>query len=54
MANSGLHYGLYHVPGEHYGGVYDRGDVHHPRNVQDHLRSPHLRGEPVEVALSVK
>ncbi|KAH8332336.1 hypothetical protein KR074_001317 [Drosophila pseudoananassae] len=33
VANSGLHYGLYHVPGEHLGGYYDRGDVNHPRNV---------------------
>ncbi|XP_011178140.2 uncharacterized protein LOC105209438 [Zeugodacus cucurbitae] len=33
VANSGIHYGLYHVPGEHYG-YYDRGDVpHHPRQV---------------------
>jgi len=33
VANNGLHYGLYHVPGEHLGGYYDRGDVSHPRNV---------------------
>ncbi|KAH8382957.1 hypothetical protein KR009_006005 [Drosophila setifemur] len=33
VANNGLHYGLYHVPGEHLGGYYDRGDVNHPRNV---------------------
>ncbi|XP_030369264.1 uncharacterized protein LOC115620254 [Scaptodrosophila lebanonensis] len=33
VANSGLHYGLYHVPGDHYGGYYDRGDLNHPRNV---------------------
>uniref|UniRef100_A0A1A9VVI5 Uncharacterized protein n=1 Tax=Glossina austeni TaxID=7395 RepID=A0A1A9VVI5_GLOAU len=33
VANSGLHYGLYHTPSEHYGSYYDRGDVHHPRNV---------------------
>ncbi|XP_020811963.1 uncharacterized protein LOC110186963 [Drosophila serrata] len=33
VANSGLHYGLYHMPGEHLGGYYDRGDVNHPRNV---------------------
>ncbi|XP_034485682.1 uncharacterized protein LOC117790360 [Drosophila innubila] len=33
VANSGLHYGLYHVPGEHLGGYYDRGDLNHPRNV---------------------
>ncbi|XP_054730102.1 uncharacterized protein LOC129238898 [Anastrepha obliqua] len=33
VANSGIHYGLYHVPGEHYG-YYDRGDApHHPRQV---------------------
>uniref|UniRef100_A0A034WPV0 Uncharacterized protein n=1 Tax=Bactrocera dorsalis TaxID=27457 RepID=A0A034WPV0_BACDO len=33
VANSGIHYGLYHVPGEHYG-YYDRGDaLHHPRQV---------------------
>uniref|UniRef100_A0A1A9WPQ6 Uncharacterized protein n=1 Tax=Glossina brevipalpis TaxID=37001 RepID=A0A1A9WPQ6_9MUSC len=33
VANTGLHYGLYHTPNEHYGSYYDRGDVHHPRNV---------------------
>lgn len=33
VANTGLHYGLYHVPGEHLGGYYDRGDLSHPRNV---------------------
>lgn len=33
VANAGLHYGLYHVPGEHLGGYYDRGDLNHPRNV---------------------
>ncbi|KAH8311378.1 hypothetical protein KR044_005988 [Drosophila immigrans] len=33
VANTGLHYGLYHVPGEHLGGYYDRGDLNHPRNV---------------------
>ncbi|KAI9584644.1 uncharacterized protein LOC119634532 [Glossina fuscipes] len=33
VANSGIHYGLYHTPSEHYGSYYDRGDVHHPRNV---------------------
>ncbi|EDW84455.2 uncharacterized protein Dwil_GK13129 [Drosophila willistoni] len=33
VANSGLHYGLYHVPGEHLGGYYDRNDLNHPRNV---------------------
>ncbi|XP_067632924.1 uncharacterized protein Osi23 [Eurosta solidaginis] len=34
VANSGIHYGLYHVPGEPYGGYYDRGDPpHHPRQV---------------------
>ncbi|KAH8381285.1 hypothetical protein KR093_002105 [Drosophila rubida] len=32
VANSGLHYGLYHVPGEHLG-YYDRGDLNNPRNV---------------------
>ncbi|XP_017849342.1 uncharacterized protein LOC108604395 [Drosophila busckii] len=33
VANTGLHYGLYHVPGEQLGGYYDRGDVNHARNV---------------------
>ncbi|KAM8706649.1 hypothetical protein ACLKA7_010848 [Drosophila subpalustris] len=33
VANSGLHYGLYHVPGEHLNGYFDRGDLNHPRNV---------------------
>ncbi|XP_032596579.1 uncharacterized protein LOC6568531 [Drosophila grimshawi] len=33
VANTGLHYGLYHVPGEHLGGYYDRGDLNQPRNV---------------------
>ncbi|XP_075161954.1 DUF1676 domain-containing protein Osi23 [Haematobia irritans] len=53
VANSGLHYGLYHVPGEHYGGLYDRGDVHHPRNVQASASSmvnPRIH----EMGLSVK
>uniref|UniRef100_A0A1I8N6F9 Uncharacterized protein n=1 Tax=Musca domestica TaxID=7370 RepID=A0A1I8N6F9_MUSDO len=55
VANSGLHYGLYHVPGEHYGGYYDRGDVHHPRNVQNLLTpSNQMRGVPLEVGISVK
>ncbi|XP_061387493.1 uncharacterized protein LOC133322516 [Musca vetustissima] len=56
VANSGLHYGLYHVPGEHYGGYYDRGDVHHPRNVQN-LLTPHNQmraAVPLEVGISVK
>ncbi|XP_037953646.1 uncharacterized protein LOC119683851 [Teleopsis dalmanni] len=35
VANSGIHYGLYHVPGEHFGGYYDRGDMYHPRNVKN-------------------
>ncbi|XP_013109458.2 uncharacterized protein LOC106088483 [Stomoxys calcitrans] len=52
VANSGLHYGLYHVPGEHYGGIYDRGDLHHPRNVQGVLGVAGQR--PHEVGLSVK
>ncbi|XP_061394318.1 uncharacterized protein LOC133329873 [Musca vetustissima] len=56
VANSGLHYGLYHVPGENYGGYYDRGDVHHPRNVQN-LLTPHNQmraAVPLEVGISVK
>ncbi|XP_073820475.1 DUF1676 domain-containing protein Osi23 [Musca autumnalis] len=55
VANTGLHYGLYHVPGEHYGGYYDRGDVHHPRNVQNLLTPTNqIRGIPVEVGINVK
>ncbi|KAM7361951.1 DUF1676 domain-containing protein Osi23 [Cochliomyia hominivorax] len=49
VANSGVHYGLYHVPGEHYANYYDRGDVHHPRNVQNMVRVE----QPIEVGLTV-
>ncbi|XP_017058196.1 uncharacterized protein LOC108099313 [Drosophila ficusphila] len=42
VANNGLHYGLYHVPGEHLGGYYDRGDVSHPRYVPIPAVSPTL------------
>ncbi|XP_023299266.2 uncharacterized protein LOC111681626 [Lucilia cuprina] len=46
VANSGVHYGLYHVPGEHYANYYDRGDLHHPRNVQSVAAA-----KPIEMGL---
>lgn len=49
MANSGVHYGLYHVPGEHYGSFYDRGDLHHPRNVPNIVPVT----QPIEMGLGV-
>ncbi|XP_036224118.1 uncharacterized protein Osi23 isoform X2 [Bactrocera oleae] len=45
VANSGIHYGLYHVPGEHYG-YYDRGDApHHPRQVASFAIAPPVTEE---------
>ncbi|XP_065357459.1 uncharacterized protein Osi23 [Calliphora vicina] len=49
VANSGVHYGLYHVPGEHYGNYFDRGDLHHPRNVQNVASA----GQPIDLGLSL-